>query len=186
MRKGKTAPQRPPRPPRLTNVADIKGPPRSGTLIHFTAEQWKQATARMRFKDVKRLPKHAVPLALHPFADGGVAIEPHCNEAGENCRPSFRHQVLPDGHKISIGCLCDPGDPPRLAPPPGCETELQIFPPRGRRLLPDLRFVCVNTGLCPTTCGWMRIPQRQRSGIWITVIACACSPLPAPRRGGGG
>jgi hypothetical protein len=61
----------PPRVPPIRNIVEIKGALREGTLVHFTAEQWKELLSGIEVGRAK--PKYGTGLEAYPIPDGGVA-----------------------------------------------------------------------------------------------------------------
>jgi hypothetical protein len=88
--------------PLIRNVLEIKAPVKDGTLLHFTAAQWKQATARIPVG--KRLPKQGLFLEAYPIPGEDVIVQPNCVQGPcEICR--VRMTPGPRG-PIIFDCQC--------------------------------------------------------------------------------
>jgi hypothetical protein len=152
--------------PAIRNVMEIKGPVKEGTLLHFTAAQWKQAIARIPVG--RRLPKHGLFLEAYPIPGEDVIVEPHCAPGPcEICRV----RMIPgrDG-PILMECQClrdprCPEDPPSPPQPSAHLCRLVI-----RRVGTSIRLVCESQG-CTSPRGCRLTVVRM--GIRF-IITCAC------------
>jgi hypothetical protein len=146
---------------------DVKGPLRKGTLLHFTAQQWKQAIARI--PEGKQLPKQGLRLEAYPIPGEDVLVEPICVSGPcEICRA--RTRPGPEG-PISFDCACrrDPRCPEDRLPPPGQSASacsLVIHRTGG-----FIRIGCQDQG-CTSARG-CRL-QFVRSGFRY-VLTCVCA-----------
>jgi hypothetical protein len=94
---------------------EIRAPVKEGTLLHFTAAQWKQAISRIPVG--RRLPKQGMFLEAYPIPDGDVLAQPDCVPGPcEICRvrmvPGRDGLIAMDcqGGRFVIACAC--GRPP--------------------------------------------------------------------------
>lgn len=152
-----------PRVPAIRNIVDIKGPVRAGTLVHFSAEQWKELMSGIELGRAK--PKYGAGLEAYPIPGGGVVAQPLCIEGPcEKCRA----RVVgfgPQGEAVfECQCVRDDRDPtcrdrPTPTPSPLCRLVV-----RGR----PLRLECDSTG-CSGTC---RVSAVRDGARWV--ISCAC------------
>src|SRR5262245_41812148 len=111
--------------PRLVNIASVKSVPSKGTLLHFTAEQWKQATKGI--PSGKAVPKYGIRLAYYPLPDDDGIGQVECVQGPcEIC--AVRPRLTPNGELV-FECRCrpDPRCPPEPgAPPAGTACELVV------------------------------------------------------------
>ena len=150
--------------PRLRNLADIKGPLRSGTLIHFSARQWEQATDKI--PSGKAVPKYGVGLECYPIPGGDVVAQPICiQNPCEICRA----RVIGFGQEgvTSFECICQPDprcpeDPPPPPPSPLCAIVV-------RRVRGMLQLSCDSRG-CQRRC---RLAIVRQDGRFLIVCRCA-------------
>ena len=155
----------PPKAPRLRNISEVKGPLHQGTLIHFSAKQWKQMTARIPVE--KGMPTPGLGLDCYPIPGGDVIVQPTCiANPCETCKIKVSG-VYPDG-RIGFDCQCqrdpdciDNRNPPP-PPPPNCA--LDILTTGGR-----IRIRCRSQG-CSGRC---RLRATQQDGRFV--IACLCT-----------
>jgi hypothetical protein len=154
------------KPPLIKNILDVGKTLRPGTLIHFSDEQWKQMTGKLR--EGKAVPKFGIGIECYPMPGGGFLGRPICIQYPcEVCRPVVMGRE-PDGSVI-FECFCQrdpkcPEDPPTPIPPPPGTCALQI-----RRIGGRLQLACVRQ-TCTGTCRLQIV--RQRVGYLLT---CMCS-----------
>ena len=147
--------------PRLRNVADVKGPLRCGTLMHFSAEQWQQAIKGI--PSGRAVPKYGIGLECYPIPGGAVIAEPICiQNPCEICRARITG-FGPQG-AMAFECVCRPDpDCPRQPPPsPLCAIAV-------RRVRGTLQLVCESRG-CQRTCQMVVVRQNGRF-----LITCRCA-----------
>ena len=144
----------------VVNILNVKGPLKAGTYLHFTAEQWKQATAKL--ESGKAVPKFGLRVAYFPFPDGGVIVQADCVQGKCEIDCMVRTRFTPDREFI-FDCRCK-RDPACLNEPdprtPKCA--LKIVPGRGLQ--------CVSQG-CTGRCKITNIPIPGGRGL----IVCVCS-----------
>lgn len=153
-----------PQAPRLRNIEDVKGPLRSGTLLHFSARQWQQATEGIPAS--KARPKYGLCLECYPIPGGDVIVQPTCiQNPCEICRA--RITGFTPGGGMTFECLCRrdprcPEDPPPPPPSPLCALAV-------RRVRGQLQLVCESRG-CRGRCRLEAIRQNGR-----ILIVCRCA-----------
>lgn len=151
--------------PRLVNVAAVKSTPREGTLIHFTAEQWKAATKGIPIG--KAVPKMGARLNFYPTPDGGGLVQGDCIAMPcEICRARMRFD--PQTGELFYECLCRPDPHCPEDPPPPPASNLCRF---AIRVGGQPRIGCVSNG-CGQRCRLTAVSQQ--GGRWV--ITCACRP----------
>jgi hypothetical protein len=151
----------------IRNVMEIRGPWKEGTLLHFTAAQWKQAVSRIPAGN--RLPKYGMFLEAYPVPGEDMIVQPVCVQGPcEICR--VRMAPGPRG-PIFFDCqcrrdpACPPEDPPGTPPPPTNLCRLVI-----RRTGFTIGFACESQGCTsPRGCRLTVV----RSGFRF-IITCAC------------
>jgi hypothetical protein len=151
--------------PTIRNVMEIKAPVKEGTLLHFTAAQWKQAISRIPVG--RRLPKQGMFLEAYPIPDGDVLAQPDCVPGPcEICRV----RMVPgrDG-LIAMDCQCrrDPNCPPEPSSPPPSVNRCRLAI---GRIGGSIRIFCENQG-CTSPRG-CRLTAVRTGGRYI--ITCAC------------
>lgn len=77
--------------PQVRNIGDLKSTPRSLTLIHFTAEQWKGAIKGV--KEARSIKKGRSFIEYTPLPDGGGIIHADCGSPSPTDRCSVRPVV---------------------------------------------------------------------------------------------
>lgn len=118
--------------PRLINIADFKSTPRKAILMHFTDDQWKQASKGAT--EVRALKKGSSYVEYTPLPDGGGVVNVSCQSSPEEtciARPVLeRPEPLPGpGPRPGPG----PGPGPGPAPLPtsrGSISRAEGFPVR--------------------------------------------------------
>jgi len=149
---------------RLRNIADVKGPLRRGTLLHFSAEQWQQAIKGLPAG--RAVPKYGVGLEGYPIPGGDVIAQPICiQNPCEICRARVTG-FGPDG-AMAFECVCRPDpDCPRQPPPPPPSPlcALAVRSVRG-----TLQLVCESRG-CQRRC---QMAVVRQNGRYLIVCRCA-------------
>ena len=150
--------------PMVKNVAELakmKAAPRKPMLIHFTADQWKQASKGIR--QGKGIPKKGFRFVGIPDPDGGFLFQPECVPSpNEECIL----QPIPrpgSPRALEFVCLCRPKDPLIPPPEPLCTLVLSINP---------LELYCEKRA-CTGNC---RIYVVTSGGpLPRTVVTCGCA-----------
>jgi hypothetical protein len=172
--------------PKLVNIADLKSTPRTPTLIHVTAEQWKQISKGAT--QARSLPKHQGFVEFIPLPDGDGIVHADCGapspdevcsvrpvidrplptpgpepEPGPGPGPDPLLQVRPEELPLKWECRCRPKNKPGPETPlrPPCELVID----RG----PRFRIRC-NRITCTGRC---RLTVVQVNGRFR--LACVCS-----------
>lgn len=153
--------------PRIQNILYIGRTFREGTLIHFTAQQWKQMTSRIH--PGKGVPKYGVALEYYPIPDGGVITQPICNpNVCETC--NIRVTGFGAGGTMTVECRCrrDPRCPDLPSSSPGTMSNLcrLVIRRTGMTLNPIL---CISQG-CNGQCRLRAVRQGNRY-----LLGCWCS-----------
>ena len=147
--------------PRLVNIAELKGIPREGTLIHFTAEQWKHALQRIATG--KAVPKYGLRLAYYPLPDGGGVVQPDCVvNPCEICKVRMRW-IPNEGLTFECACRPDPKCPDGHPPPPVSNLCRFVVNTTGW-----IRIDCQSQG-CAGRCRFQAVHQGSQ-----ILIVCAC------------
>jgi hypothetical protein len=148
--------------PKLINIADLKSVPPKGTLIYFTAQQWKEATSAIRIG--KAVPKFGPRLVFFPFPDGGGVIQYSC--ISQPCEICLGRMTFDQEQGLGFECFCrpDPKCPSNPPPPPGAGCRLVIS------LRPRLLIDCA-----PTSCRG-RCTLGAAGQLGQIVITCICGP----------
>lgn len=172
-----------PEVPQIRNIDDLTSTPTAPTLVHFTEQQWRDATRGAR---PGRSVKAGNPyLEYTPLPDGGGIVMPYCAPGpGEECR--VRPVIDPPGPRPEPvpgpGPGPDPGPESLLGAPP-LRWECQCRPRRSRQppapvqppcelvveRTPRLRIRCANNS-CTKRC----VLTLVRDGRGVRIF-CACS-----------
>jgi hypothetical protein len=167
--------------PRLVNIVDLKSTPRKPTLIHFTAEQWKQATRGA--KQSSSVKKGHPYVEYTPLPDDTGIVHADCGSPSpdEICsvRPVIDRPVPPPGPEPGPGpgpdpflreqypvrweCMCRPrrNNTPPVVVRPACELVVERAP--------RLRIRC-NRISCTRQCN---LRLAQVNGRWRIFCECA-------------
>ena len=156
--------------PAVKNVAELakmKATPRRPLLIHFTAEQWRQASKGIRRG--KARPKKGFRFVGIPDPDGGVVLRPECVPSGPDEECILRPVPRLGPPRIAFECYCRPTGsliPGAEPAKPFCTMEVGFYP--------RLRFFCRKV-LCVGNCR-LQIVQSSAGMFPTFTLACVCVP----------
>jgi hypothetical protein len=166
-KKGRQTGSRRAGPPKIQNILDIGSTFEPGTLIHFTAAQWEQMTAKIPIG--KGVPKFGVAFGYYPIPDGMLA-EPMCiQNACEICRSKVTG--FGPGGVMTFECQCrrDPACPDGggggggpVVVTPLCRIQIQ-------RVRGMLTIGCASQG-CTGQCRLSAVRQGTQQ-----LLVCRCS-----------
>jgi len=169
--------------PQMVNIADLKSTPRKPTLLHITAEQWKQATKGAT--EARSLKKGQSFIQYTPLPDGDGFLSIDCGSPSPDEVCSARWVVdkpapapgrpgpgpgpeissRPGRGLIRAECRCRPkrsggGGGENIALPPPCNLVIGPEP---------IRFSCT-AGSCAGRCKLTLVRGNQ-----FVFVACVCS-----------